>query len=242
VEVKYRGPHGEERLYLPREAFPSSARDAHRKREQVGRLLELLCTWVRPGDVIVDAGCGRGALTAAMALSCPSCEVLGFDVREFKSWPVLEEYLESVGVSNLRFETWDLHEVVSGRVGISVKRADVVVGLHLCGTLTDRMLELARELGARVALVVPCCYGRASPRVIIDELGVRPGVKEESEYEWLKRELKRAEDSVRHQLTVCRIRGKFLEKEGFKVKVGVAFPREVSGRRVFIAGLRAGAG
>ncbi|MHC1580794.1 MAG: methyltransferase [Methanopyraceae archaeon] len=238
MEVTYRGPLERERLYLPREAFPSSARDAFRKREQVGRLLELLCTWIRPGDVIVDAGCGRGALTAALALSCPSCEVVGFDVREFRSWPVLEGYLESVGAGNLRFETWDLHEVVSGRVGLGVDRADVVVGLHLCGTLTDRMLELARELGARVVLVVPCCYGRASPRVIEDELGVRL----ERGKGWLKRELKRAEGSVRHQLVVCRIRGRFLEKEGFRVKVGVAFPKKVSGRRAFLAGLRLDSG
>jgi hypothetical protein len=41
---------------------------------------------------------------------------------------------------------------------------------------------------------------------------------------------------------VCRIRGRFLEKEGFRVKVGVAFPKKVSGRRAFLAGLRLDSG
>jgi hypothetical protein len=154
--------------------------------------------------------------------------VLGFDIKEFETWTELERYVESVGLDNLKFEVNDLHE--TAKYGLS-DDPDVIMGLHLCGTLTDRLLELAVNSDARFVLVVPCCYGRASPRVIVEELGVDEGI------ERVREVLKRAEGSVEYQLEVCRMRGRFLEEHGYQVHVGVAFPEEISGRRVFLMGI-----
>ncbi len=228
LELRYRTPHGMSCLYLPRCAFPRSGRDAWRKKKQIEAMLTLLCSRLRPGDTVVDCGCGRGTLTTALAVSSPSCDVLGFDIKEFKTWTELERYVESVGLDNLEFEVNDLHE--AAKHGLP-NDPDVVVGLHLCGTLTDRLLELAVDSDAHLVLVVPCCYGRASPRVIVEELGVDEGI------ERVRKLLKKAEGPVEYQLEVCRMRGKFLEEHGYQVHVGVAFPEEVSGRRAFLMGI-----
>ncbi|WP_456482545.1 methyltransferase [Methanopyrus sp.] len=228
MELKYRTPAGVDRLYLPRCAFPRSSRDAWRKKEQIEAMMTLLSSKLRPGDAVVDCGCGRGGFTTALAISSPSCDVLGFDVREFDAWAKLRHYVESVGLDNLEFEVNDLHEVA--RDGLPYD-PDVVVGLHLCGTLTDRLLELAVDSDARVVLVVPCCYGRASPRVIVEELGVDESV------ERVREVLKGAEGCTEYQLEACRMRGRFLEEHGYRVRVGVAFPEEVSGRRAFLMGI-----
>ena len=42
----------------------------------------------------------------------------------------------------------------------TIRTTDVVVSSHACGALTDRVLELALDAGARVA-VLPCCHDHA---------------------------------------------------------------------------------
>ncbi|WP_457614599.1 methyltransferase [Methanopyrus sp.] len=228
MEIRYRTPSGTSCLYLPRCAFPRSGRDAWRKRRQIEAMLTLLCSKLRPGDTVVDCGCGRGALTTALAISSPSCNVLGFDIKEFGTWTKLERFVESTGLDNLKFEVNNLHEIAKHDLPDD---PNIVVGLHLCGTLTDRLLELAVNSDAHAVLVVPCCYGRASPRVIVEELGVDENVEK------IRRILKRAEGSIEYQLEVCRIRGRFLEEHGYQVRVGVAFHEKISGRRVFLMGI-----
>jgi hypothetical protein len=43
---------------------------------------------------------------------------------------------------------------------VTLHRDDVIVSAHACGGLTDRILNLAIEAGARVA-VLPCCHDLA---------------------------------------------------------------------------------
>lgn len=53
---------------------------------------------------------------------------------------------------------------------------DIIIGCHLCGTLTDFAIDLAIEKGVNVA-VVPCCYTsrRGMEQKIIRLLGKRDG-------------------------------------------------------------------
>ncbi len=229
--VRYRSPRGDEALWLPDRVFPRSGRDAWRKREQVASILTAVCCKVRNGGVLVDACCGKGALTTALALSFPSCHVLGFDGVEFETWKDAERYVrEGVGLGNLSFEAYDLHSLVEDPWALIPEEPELVVGLHPCGTLSDRVLRLAVETGASVVLVVPCCYGRASPRVLREELGVDEGT------DVIKRALKGAEGSWEDQLLVCRWRASYLEEHGYSVRVGLLFDEEVSGRRAFVLG------
>jgi len=229
--VTYRSPQGEEQLWVPDEAFPRSGRDAWRKREQVGAVLETVCCKVRRDGLVVDACCGKGALTAALALAFPTCNVLGFDGVGFdRAWRSIRGYLRDVGLGNLRFEVMDLHSLVEDPWSLISEEPVLVVGLHPCGTLSDRVLRLAVEIDADVVLVVPCCYGRASPRVLREELGIRERV------DVLKRALKEAEGSWEAQLLVCRWRASYLEEHGYSVRVGLLFGEDVSGRRGFLIG------
>jgi hypothetical protein len=44
---------------------------------------------------------------------------------------------------------------------VSIEATDLVVSIHACGALADRVLERAAAAGARVA-VVPCCHDAAT--------------------------------------------------------------------------------
>jgi hypothetical protein len=128
---------------LPRKELYESwhvARHVHRRfRGQGGRLIELCA--------------GHGLLSLWLALMDESLgEVLCTDSRlpssaariaraMQASWPKLER---------VRYEACAI-EAVPLRAG------DVVVSVHACGALTDRVLEAALSARARVA-VLPCCH------------------------------------------------------------------------------------
>jgi hypothetical protein len=62
------------------------------------------------------------------------------------------------------------HDVLEPGVADVVPRRAGVVGLHACGTLTDRLLDVALERDADVVAAVPCC-----PHRLFDRPRYRPG-------------------------------------------------------------------
>lgn len=113
------------------------------------------------GGRTVDLACGHGLVAQLMTLIDKSSEgALAVDAvvpasaaklaaSLGETWPFLLE--------RVRVEPGDLERV-------PLLASDVVVSIHACGSLTDRVLARAMEARARVA-VLPCCHahGRAPP-------------------------------------------------------------------------------
>lgn len=106
------------------------------------------------GGRVVDLGGGHGLLAMTMlVLDDASPEAIVVDKAPAPSGTKLLEAMVA---------TWPR---LNGRVRFvcgemahaDVVPSDLVVSSHACGHLTDRVLELASNVGARVA-VLPCCH------------------------------------------------------------------------------------
>lgn len=113
------------------------------------------------GGRVVDLAAGHGLLAHIMLLlddSSPTAMIVDsalppssatIHAAMVEAWPRL--------ASRIVF--------VSGAVdAVSLQAPDIVVSSHACGALTDRVLELAVEARARVA-VLPCCHHLAGDEV-----------------------------------------------------------------------------
>ena len=110
------------------------------------------------GGRVVDLGAGHGLLAQAMLLlddSSPGVVVADrvlpastakLHLALVEAWPRL--------AGRVAFVSTDLDRVEIGA-------GDIVVSSHACGRLTDRVLDLAVEARARVA-VLPCCHDVAA--------------------------------------------------------------------------------
>jgi hypothetical protein len=106
------------------------------------------------GGRVVDVAGGHGLLAQALLLlddSSPSALVVDVALPPsaarlhnslVAAWPRLRD--------RVAFAAADLDDV-------AVERGDLIVSCHACGSLTDRVLELAVRARARVA-VLPCCH------------------------------------------------------------------------------------
>ena len=110
------------------------------------------------GGRVVDMACGHGlAASLLLLLDDSSPLALGID----RSLPPSAARLQAV-----LQEEWPR---LSGRVelrngeleGAGLTADDLVVSVHACGGLTDRVIELAIAARARLA-VLPCCHDLAS--------------------------------------------------------------------------------
>ena len=106
------------------------------------------------GGRVVDLCGGHGLLAAVMlVLDDSSPEAVVVDKAFPRSSLKLRDALASEWprlADRITFLARDIG-------GFEVMPADLVVSIHACGTLTDRILERAVSGGARVA-VLPCCH------------------------------------------------------------------------------------
>lgn len=106
------------------------------------------------GGRVVDLASGHGLLAhLLLLLDDSSREAIAVDRRIPASASRLAACL---------LETWPRLEGRVRRVQVEVQefaldRDDLVVSVHACGGLTDRILQRAVSVGARVA-VLPCCH------------------------------------------------------------------------------------
>ena len=105
------------------------------------------------GSRIVDLGCGHGILAYMLAIITPAVgEILAVDKRLPPS---------ALHVKRAMEEEWPaLAQRVTLRqanlLDIEIRHDDIVVCAHGCGSVTDRVLDLAVAARAHVA-VLPCC-------------------------------------------------------------------------------------
>lgn len=109
------------------------------------------------GGRVVDLACGHGLLAhILLLLDNSSTEALAVDLKIPGSAGLLATALEEswprLG-GRIRFEQREMGE-------IALTRDDLLVSVHACGGLTDRVLDLALQARARVA-VLPCCHDLA---------------------------------------------------------------------------------
>ncbi|MBI4820342.1 MAG: methyltransferase [Deltaproteobacteria bacterium] len=109
------------------------------------------------GGRVIDLAAGHGLLAYAMLiLDGSSPEAFAVDEKTPDSaaklarsleaeWPRLEGRVQRVNAS------------IRESLPFEIAPSDVVVSMHACGELTDRVLEVALSAGAAVA-VVPCCH------------------------------------------------------------------------------------
>jgi hypothetical protein len=116
---------------------------------------------------IVDVGGGRGDLAVSIASRFPHIMVTVIDKNE-PSLTAGESWAKELGLINIRFLCGDaqsqgpMGDTKEGtdpsiRICKALNEAQVFVGLHCCGGLTDLALQLAMRVGAAF-LLVPCCY------------------------------------------------------------------------------------
>lgn len=110
-------------------------------------LAEQACKMIRPGDRVLDLGCGPASLLATIARRCPEAEFLGIDL----SGGMVsrgKEALEALGVENLELRIEDMTQLAS----IDSGTVDVVLSSmaihHLPGL---GHLQLLFEAAERVA-------------------------------------------------------------------------------------------
>lgn len=124
---------------------PATPGVSARKRQQVAAFAALITTRLPQGARIVDCGAGHGHLTRHLA------EALGVEGLGVEREQALVDTARALG--GARFVAADLFEAPP-----ALGPADLLVGLHACGALTDRLLDLAVAHGAAVAAVGCCAH------------------------------------------------------------------------------------
>ena len=106
------------------------------------------------GGRVVELACGHGLLAhLLLLLDDTSPGAVAVDSRVPESAPKLATVLEGEWprlAGRVEFLQGDLE-------GVALGAGDLVVSVHACGALTDRVLSLATAARARLA-VLPCCH------------------------------------------------------------------------------------
>jgi hypothetical protein len=110
------------------------------------------------GGRVVDLACGHGLLSSILLLLDDSSpRALGIDRALPESAARLQAVLEDAW-PRLRGRV----ELRCGEIeAVELTADDLVVSVHACGGLTDRVIDLALAARARLA-VLPCCHDLAS--------------------------------------------------------------------------------
>ena len=128
------------------------------------RLQRIIATSTEPEQSwhVIDLCCGKGFLATLVAICFPSFVVTAVD-------RLLDNYLphfEPAGIRNVRYAPLDvmsagfpdeIHRLVKDK-DHGDGRPVVIMGMHLCGLLSIRALELIRKVpGVRGVVLAPCC-------------------------------------------------------------------------------------
>ncbi|MBX3245858.1 MAG: methyltransferase [Myxococcales bacterium] len=136
---------------------PAAARERHvkaRKHAQLGPLVEVARRRFPDASRVVDFGAGHGHLTRALLRELALPEALGvdWDAGRVARATELARAAARAGAVGPRFVHAD-----ASREERTLRRGDLVVGLHPCGALGDALVGRARDAGAHV-LAVSCCF------------------------------------------------------------------------------------
>jgi hypothetical protein len=106
------------------------------------------------GEHIVDACSGNGLFGWYFLMHNPTCRVTAIDIRSTTKREKVDNYFRKShpGLENqYAFVQADI-TIIPGRITPSL-----IVGVHACGLLTDRLMALA---SSRITplVIVPCCY------------------------------------------------------------------------------------
>ena len=96
---------------------------------------------------IVDVGCGRGHLLAELQ-AVLGVNALGID----RNGDLLKSARELY--PSVEFEAID---VFAGKLGPILRKGDLLVGLHPCGLLGERLVEAVAPCADVSLIMVPCC-------------------------------------------------------------------------------------
>lgn len=122
-----------------------------RKRRQIAAFAAAVADL--PARRVVDVGAGHGHLTRHLV------DALGIEGLGVEREPALVETARSLAArADARFEAADLFTAPP-----TLTADDLVVGLHACGALTDRLVVQAAEAGAAVAYASCCLQKRPEP-------------------------------------------------------------------------------
>ena len=154
------------RVDLPVQPAPGTLARARsvkqRKRPQVAAFAAAVADLARGAPRIVDFGAGHGHLTRHLAEAF-DVDALGVDR--------VAAHVEAATAHGgpTRFVTFDLLEE-----GFPLRSGDLLVGLHACGALTDRLVTTAARRGCSAAWV-SCCLQRTDD-ALRAPLVARPGL------------------------------------------------------------------
>lgn len=134
-------------------ALPKASKSASRlkkkarKEDQVMGVCALV-SQLGSYETILDVNCGNGLLTSALAAEFPQTALVGIDHNE-----------ELIARNKERYAQPNLHFTAHNAFTYEGSASGLVISLHGCGSLSDRVLDIALQHQVDV-LVVPCCYGK----------------------------------------------------------------------------------
>ncbi|MBD3248670.1 methyltransferase [Candidatus Woesearchaeota archaeon] len=118
-----------------------------RKQEQINGMLNIV-DFLNPFNTIIEIASGNGLLASFLASKYPSTEIYGID-----SNGELIRKLNNNNFSNLFFNKKDAFEY------LPKNNPEIVLSLHSCGNLTDRVIDIAVSASSDI-ICTPCCYGK----------------------------------------------------------------------------------
>ena len=122
-----------------------------RKRNQIIGLIRIISELTKSKEYkkVLDVGSGSGQVTAELARAFPQSKTVGIEINNTLVTTARKNY-GSLG--NLSFYEGNCFD----RLPL---KPNLIVSLHGCGSITDRVLDLAIESSADV-ICVPCCYAK----------------------------------------------------------------------------------